>query len=70
MGQSLLSRLYSSATEAVDHRIRWDRLPKPVAMLTLIGIRDRLRAKNLYDTGRGAADRPPPGGDGETLPAT
>ena len=70
MGQSLLSRLYSSATEAVDHRIRWARLPKPVAMLTLIGIRYRLRAKNLYDTGRGAADRPPPAPTARTAPAT
>jgi hypothetical protein len=59
MSQSWFSRRYSSLTEAVDHRFRWDRLPKPLAMLTLIGIRDRLRAKNLYDTGRGPADRPP-----------
>jgi hypothetical protein len=58
MRQSLFSRLYSSVTEAVDHRFGWDHLPKPLAMLTLIGIRDRLRAENLYDTGRGAGDRP------------
>jgi hypothetical protein len=57
---SLITRLYSTATEVVDHRVRWDRLPKPVAFMTLIGIRDRLRAKNLYDTGRGPADVPPP----------
>ena len=47
---SWLSRLFSSATEAVDHRFGWDRLPKPIAMLTLVGLRDRLRAENLYDT--------------------
>jgi len=65
MGQSPLSRLYSSVTEAIDHRFRWDHLPKLPAMLTLIGIRNRLRAENLYDSGRGVADRPPPGdGDG------
>ncbi len=63
MSQSLFSRLYSSATEAVDRRFGWDHLPKPLAMLTLIGIRDRLRAENLYDTGRGPADRPPAGDD-------
>jgi hypothetical protein len=37
-------------------------------MLTLVGIRDRLRAENLYDTGRGPGDRPPTGngnGDGD-----
>ncbi len=59
MKPSLLSRLSSSVAEAVDHRFGWDRLPRPLAMLTLVGIRDRLRAENLYDTGRGAADRPP-----------
>ena len=52
---SLLSRLASSAAEAVDRRFGWDRLPKPVAMLTLVGIRDRLRAENLYDTGQAPA---------------
>ncbi len=60
---SWFSRLFSSATEAVDHRFGWDHLPKPIGMLTLIGIRDRLRAKNLYDSGRGADDKPPAGGD-------
>jgi hypothetical protein len=62
---SLLSRFTSSAAEAVDRRFGWDRLPKPLAMLTLVGIRDRLRAENLFDTGRGPGDRPPTGdGDG------
>jgi hypothetical protein len=61
----LFTRLTSSAAEAVDHRFGWDRLPKPLAMLTLVGIRDRLRAENLYDSGRGPADRPPQAdGDG------
>jgi hypothetical protein len=60
---SWFSRLFSSATEAVDHRFGWDHLPKPIGMLTLIGIRDRLREKNLYDSGRGPDDKPPTGGD-------
>jgi hypothetical protein len=37
-------------------------LPEPEAGLAagiLIGLRDRLRAKNLYDTGRGPLDKPP-----------
>jgi hypothetical protein len=59
MSESLLSRLYSSLTEAVDHRVRWDRQPWPLGMLTLLGIRFRLRARNLYDSGRGPLDRPP-----------
>ena len=61
MPESLLSRLYSSLTEAVDHRVGWDRLPLPLALLTLIGIRNRLRARNLQDSGRGPRDVPPSG---------
>ena len=64
---SLFTRFTSSAAEAVDRRFGWDRLPKPLAMLTLVGIRDRLRAENLYDTGRGPGDRPP-SGDGSGSP--
>ena len=45
-------------TQAVDHRIGWDKLPLPLAMLVLVGIRNRLRARNLYDSGRGPLDRP------------
>jgi hypothetical protein len=56
---SPLKRLYSSLTQAVDHRIGWSRLPWPLGMLTLVGIRFRLRASNLYDSGRGPLDRPP-----------
>jgi hypothetical protein len=54
-----LKRLYSSITEVVDHRVGWSRLPWPLGMLTLVGIRFRLRASNLYDSGRGPLDRPP-----------
>ena len=43
---SLLSR----AAAALDRRYGWDRLPKPIAILTLVGLRQQLRAKNLYDT--------------------
>jgi hypothetical protein len=63
MPQSPLSRLYSSLTEAVDHRVGWDRLPVPLGLLALIGIRNRLRDRNLYDSGRGPGDRPPAGDD-------
>ena len=50
--------LAADAAEALDRRFGWDRLPLPLAMLTLIGLRNRLREKNLYDTGRGPLDRP------------
>jgi hypothetical protein len=55
----MFKRLYSSVTEAVDHRIGWDKLPWPLGMLVLVGVRFRLRARNLYDMGRGPLDRPP-----------
>ena len=54
----MLTQLYNRAASAVDHRVGWDKLPKPVAMLVLIGLRNVLREKNLYDTGRGPLDKP------------
>ena len=45
--------------ESIDKSIGWAKLPTPLALPVLIGLRDRLRAKNLYDTGRGALDKPP-----------
>jgi Animal haem peroxidase len=50
--------LYNSAAERIDRRVGWDKLPKPLAMLVLIGLRNVLREKNLYDTGRGPLDKP------------
>jgi hypothetical protein len=50
--------LYNDAAERIDRRYGWDKLPKPAAMLVLIGLRNILREKNLYDTGRGALDKP------------
>ena len=50
--------LYNRAAERIDRRVGWDKLPKPIAMLVLIGLRNILREKNLYDTGRGPLDQP------------
>jgi Animal haem peroxidase len=55
---SWLVSLYDDAAEALDRRFGWDKLPQPIAMLVLIGLRNILRKKNLYDTGRGLLDRP------------
>src|SRR5436189_5352995 len=44
--------------ESIDKSIGWAKLPTPLALPVLIGLRNRLRAKNLYDTGRGPLDRP------------
>ena len=43
-----------------DKHVGWHRMPLPLGMLTLIGLRDRLRAKNLYDTGHGGHELPEP----------
>ena len=57
----MLKNLYSSFTEWVDRRIGWDKLPWPLGLLVVLGVRFKLRAKNLYDSGRGALDVPPAG---------
>jgi hypothetical protein len=54
-----LSGLVSDFAEKVDRSFGWARLPTVAAIPILIGLRDRLRAKNLYDTGRGELDKPP-----------
>jgi heme peroxidase len=48
--QSAPSRVFAKLAVAVDQRRRWDRFPTPVAVTLLKGIRDNLRARNLYDT--------------------
>jgi hypothetical protein len=45
-----LWRLYGRLAAEVDHRLGWFKLPKPLGLLDLIGIRNTLREKNLYDT--------------------
>ena len=50
--------MFNGACEALDRRFGWDKLPQPVAVLVLIGLRNILRLKNLYDTGRGPLDQP------------
>src|SRR5438128_4281301 len=49
---------FNHAAETVDRRVGWDKLPLPLAMPVLIGLRNILRQKNLYDTGRGPLDEP------------
>lgn len=43
-------RLYTALTEQLDHRVGWDKLPVPVGLGVLIGLRTRLRQQNLVDT--------------------
>jgi hypothetical protein len=43
-------RLYDRAAQTADQKFGWDKLPKPVGLLVLIGLRNILRQRNLYDT--------------------
>ena len=56
-----LAKAFMAAMEAVDKKVHWHRVPGPLGLLTLIGIRDQLRARNLYDTGS-------PAGNGRDAP--
>lgn len=49
--ESGLTKVFTSFTQWMDKMIGWDRLPRSLGLLTLYGIRLRLRARNLYDTG-------------------
>ena len=57
-----LGKLLTRTAGALDRRIGWDRLPRPLGVLTLVGLRMRLREENLYDTGPGGATAPANGG--------
>ena len=61
-----LSKLLTSTAGALDRRFGWDKLPRPLGVLTLVGLRTRLREKNLYDTGAGAATASPDSGPHRT----
>jgi hypothetical protein len=56
-----LGRVLIRLATSLDTRIGWDRLPRPLGIVTLMGLRERLRAENLTDTGlvKPAPSRPP-----------
>ena len=56
-----LSKLLTVTAGALDRRFGWDRLPRPLGVVTLVGLRNRLRDENLYDTGVGGAKAAPNG---------
>ena len=58
-----LSKLLTTTAAALDRRFGWDRLPRPLGVITLVGLRTRLRQLNLHDTGTIESVRPRPDGD-------
>jgi hypothetical protein len=52
--------------ERLDRRWGWDRLPLLLGSITLLGLRHRLRQRNLYDPN--AVNPPPPSGERRTPP--
>lgn len=50
MNGSLFSRLLAWIAQITDRRIGWHRLPVLPGLLTLIGLRSKLRRHNLHDT--------------------
>ena len=57
------SKLLTTTAAALDRRFGWDRLPRPLGVITLVGLRTRLRHENLHDTGTIESVRPRPEGD-------
>ena len=58
---SILSPLTTGPARLLDRMIGWDRLPRPLGIVALVGIRTRLRERNLYDT-ETTASKPPANG--------
>jgi hypothetical protein len=56
---SLPWRVYDAVAEWVDRRIGWHRLPKWPGLLVLVGVRNVLRKRNLFDTRGAPAVREP-----------
>lgn len=56
--QGFFARAYERVTEKIDQEHPWYTLPEPLGLLELIGIRNTLRQKNLYDTSRLPAVNP------------
>src|SRR6478735_7752758 len=54
--------------EWFDRRFGWGRLPYPLGLATLVGLRTRLRERNLYDTGVPVLDDLDPGDTTERRP--
>src|SRR6266487_2381166 len=43
-------RIYDQLAETLDHTYGWDKVPTPLGLLILLGLRNILRQHNLHDT--------------------
>ena len=43
-------RIYDEAAQTADRAVGWDKLPRVLGLLVLVGLRNILRQRNLYDT--------------------
>ncbi len=66
---SIFSAALDRTAARLDRWLGWDRLPLPLAIPTLVGIRGRLRNENLYDTGKGRRAAEPDKDSGNYLTA-
>ena len=57
---SVLWRMYDELAGRVDRAVGWDNLPRLLGLAVLVGIRNRLRRENLYDTTSEPASNVPP----------
>ena len=58
-GQSFVKRAFERVVQVVDHRVGWDKLPVPLGLLALVGVRDKMREANLYDNNDSTPSAPP-----------
>jgi hypothetical protein len=49
---SLFWKVYDGVSKVVDHRVGWDKLPTPLGLAVLVGVRNTLRKHNLFDTSK------------------
>lgn len=59
MIRSLFARVIPDVAERIDRLRGWDKVPLPLGLFVLEGIRMRLRQRNLYDTATSKTDYPP-----------
>jgi hypothetical protein len=66
-GPSFLDRTLARVGTTLDSTFSWDKLPLPLSLLSLIGLRDALRQENLFDSYEGTPPSAPEKSPGDYL---